>query len=83
MLTYGVIIAFLIRYRRRPGRRAVYVPGNTLMQNAWVLGLGLVVFLLDLGIDLHGGKVWDKVKLHVPPSEVQVRVRAKQFIWLV
>jgi hypothetical protein len=28
VLTYGVIIALLIRYRRRPGRRAIYAAGK-------------------------------------------------------
>ena len=30
LLTYSAIITCRVRYRRRPGRRATYVTGNTL-----------------------------------------------------
>jgi cytochrome c oxidase subunit 2 len=83
VLTYGAIIYFLIRYRRRPGQRAIYVHGNTFRQYAWILVLGLIVVLLDIGIDIHGEEVWQKVKLRVPPADIQVRVTAKQFNWEV
>ncbi|MFQ5882899.1 MAG: cytochrome c oxidase subunit II [Candidatus Methylomirabilales bacterium] len=80
-LTLGVIIVFLIRYRRREGRRATYVHGNSLVQSAWILVPGLIVLVLDLWIDFHGARVWETVKGRVPPSDVQVQVTAKQFNW--
>ncbi|GIX47203.1 MAG: cytochrome-c oxidase [Candidatus Tectimicrobiota bacterium] len=83
VLTFAVILIFLVRYRYRPGRRAVYLPGNTLAQSAWVLVPGLVVLLLDIGIDIYGERVWEAVKLHQPPAAVQVRVTGKQFAWEV
>ena len=83
ILTYVVIIVFLIRYRRRPGRRAVYVHGNSLAQSAWVLVPGLIVLLLDISIDIHGEKVWEKVKQHLPAGNIQVQVTGKQFAWEV
>ncbi len=83
VLTYGAIIYFLIRYRRRPNQRAVYVHGNTFRQYAWILVLGLIVVVLDVGIDIRGAEVWHKVKLNVPPADVQVRVTAKHFNWEV
>jgi cytochrome c oxidase subunit 2 len=83
VLTYGAIIYALVRYRRRPGRRALYMPGNTLRQYGWILLLGLVVLLLDVGIDIRGEHVWEKVKQQTPAPEVQVRVTAKQFNWEV
>ena len=39
VLTYGAIIYCLIRYRRRPGQRAVYVHGNTARHTAGSSGL--------------------------------------------
>lgn len=82
-LTYGAIITFLVRYRRRPGHKATYVTGNTLRQYGWVLVLGLIVLLIDIGIDMRGEEVWAKVKRQAPPPDVQVRVTAKQFQWEV
>lgn len=82
-LTYGAIIYLLIRYRRRPGQRALYVPGNTPRQYGWILGLGVIVLLLDVSIDLRSERVWEKIKGHRPAPEVQVRITAKQFNWEV
>src|SRR3989304_5465286 len=36
-LTLGTIVLFLFLYRRREGRPATYVHGNTLDQSAWIL----------------------------------------------
>jgi cytochrome c oxidase subunit 2 len=81
VLTYGAIIYALIRYRRRPGQRALYVQGETLRQYGWILGLGVIVLLLDVSIDVRGERVWEKIKGHLPAPEVQVRVTGKQFNW--
>lgn len=81
VLTYGAIICFLMRYRRRPGQRAIYVTGNTPRQYAWLLMLGVVVLVIDIGIDIRGEEVWSKVKRHAPNPEVHVRVTGKQFNW--
>jgi cytochrome c oxidase subunit 2 len=59
------------------------VHGNTFRQYAWILVLGLIVVILDIGIDIRGEEVWNKVKLHVPAADVQVRVTGKQFNWEV
>ncbi|MBI3989350.1 MAG: hypothetical protein HY347_07010, partial [candidate division NC10 bacterium] len=56
VLTYAAILYFLIRYRRREGLRATYVHGNNLALSAWILIAGLIVLLLDLWIDFHGGE---------------------------
>lgn len=81
LLTEGLILYFLIRYRRHPGQRATYVHGNNLKQVSWILIPGLIVLLLDLWIDFRGAEVWAKIKGHVPPSDLQVQVTAKQFNW--
>jgi cytochrome c oxidase subunit 2 len=83
VLTYGAMLYLLIRYRHRPGQRALYVHGNTLRQYGWILGLGVIVLLLDVTIDLRGEQVWDKIKGYRPAPEVQVRVTAMQFNWEV
>ena len=81
LLTEGLIVYFLIRYRRREGRRAAYVHGNTLKQAAWILVPGLIVLLLDLWIDFRGAEVWAKIKGRMPPSDLRIQVTAKQFNW--
>jgi hypothetical protein len=48
ILVLGVLIYFLIRYRRREGRRAADVPSNTWKQAAWILIPAAVVLVMDL-----------------------------------
>jgi len=83
VLTYGTILYALIRYRRSRHPQARYVEGSSPAQYGWILALALVVLVLDIGIDLRGEEVWEKIKGHVPPGEVRVRVTAKQFNWEV
>ncbi len=81
LLTEGLIVLFLIRYRRREGRRATYIPGNTLKQAAWILIPGLIVVVLDLWIDFRGAEVWAKIKGQMPAGDLQIQVTGKQFNW--
>lgn len=81
ILTEGLILFFLIKYRRREGQRAAYYHGNNLKQAAWILIPGLIVLLLDLWVDFRGAEVWAKIKGHVPPSDLRVQVTGKQFNW--
>ena len=81
LLTQGLIVVFLILYRRREGRRAVYAHGNNLKQAAWILVPGLIVLLLDLWIDFRGAEVWARIKGQLPPSDLRIQVTAMQFNW--
>ena len=80
-LTEGLILYFIFRYRRKPGRSAVYATGDTWGQLAWVLVPIAIVVVLDLLIDIRGADVWAKVKGQRPPSEIVVRGTGKQFNW--
>jgi cytochrome c oxidase subunit 2 len=81
LLTWGILLLFIIRYRRRAGRRASYVTGERWPQAAWILVPAFLVTLLDLGIDFSGAQVWDKVKGSMPSGDVVVRATASQFNW--
>ena len=80
-LTEGLILYFIFRYRRKPGRNAVYATGDTWRQLAWVLVPIAIVVVLDLMIDIRGADVWAKVKGQRPPSDFVVRGIGKQFNW--
>ncbi|HXG15675.1 MAG TPA: cupredoxin domain-containing protein [Calidithermus sp.] len=82
-LTFAVLAAFLVLYRRRPGRRASYVSGESLRQAAWILVPVAVVLVLDVWIDLRGAPVWARVKLHQPATDLTLQVQARQFNWEV
>src|SRR5690606_18202343 len=80
-ITEGLIVYFVFRYRRKPGRKAVYAAGDTWKQLAWVLVPVAVVVVLDILIDLRGAAVWARVKNQRPPADLVVRAVAKQFNW--
>lgn len=81
ILTLGAFLLFLLFYRRRDGRRAAYVTGERFQEVVWLLILGVVVLGLDLWIDFRGADVWARVKGHGPPTDLEVRVTAKQYNW--
>ena len=76
-LVQGALIAFLVMYRHREGRRATYTHGNTALEIAWTIAPA--VLLVILGVVSRS--VWADIKQHVPPSDVFVQVTAKQFNW--
>ncbi len=77
LLVTVLMIVFLIVFRQREGRRAVYSHGNTTLEIIWTI-IPAVVF-----IDLSFMSVssWGKIKAEAPPSDFQVQVTAKQFNW--
>lgn len=77
LLVAGAMIAFLVMYRQREGRRARYVHGNTALEIIWTVGTALIVVALGI----MSQPLWAKIKQEVPPSDVQVRVTGKQFNW--
>ena len=81
LITEGLIIFCLFRYRRKPGQRARYFRGDTAAQLAWIFVPLAIVTVLDLFIDFHGAEVWGKIKGHLPAAEVEIRATAKQFNW--
>src|SRR5262245_2087365 len=77
VIVAGLMVAFLILYRHREGRRATYTHGNTALEIAWTIVPALILVMLGL---MSKGQ-WDLIKRDAPPSDVQIRITAKQFNW--
>jgi cytochrome c oxidase subunit 2 len=75
------LIWFLIKYRARPGRRAVYVQGSTKAEIIWTAIPAITVVI----IGLMSGRVWAEIKGRdsVPADAIPIAVDAKQFEWNV
>ena len=75
------LIWFLIKYRARPGKRAVYVQGSTKAEIIWTAIPAITVVI----IGLMSGRVWAQIKGRdsVPPDAIPIAVDAKQFEWNV
>ena len=79
ILVFVALIAFLVVYRDRPGRRARYTHGNTTLEIVWTVVPALILVVLTF----LSVPAWSKIKMTQPPTDVVVEVTAKQFNWQV
>jgi cytochrome c oxidase subunit 2 len=79
ILVFVAMIAFLVMYRDRPGRRAVYTHGNTTLEIVWTVVPALILVVLTF----LSAPAWSKIKMSQPPTDFVVQVTAKQFNWQV
>ena len=77
VLVEGALLYFLIRYRRRDGRRAFYIHGNTLTEIIWtVVPAGIMLYLA-----FGSQRVWSMIQGPPPAHQVELEVKAEQFAW--
>ena len=77
LLVTVAMIAFLVMYRQRQGRRAIYSHGNTTLEIVWTVVPAVILILLTF----MSQATWAKIKAHVPPGDIEVQVTGKQFNW--
>jgi cytochrome c oxidase subunit 2 len=71
------LLAFLVIYRHRDGRRATYTHGNTTLEIAWTVAPAILLVILAF----VSRSVWAEIKQRIPPTDMVVQVTAKQFNW--
>src|SRR2546423_8386360 len=78
-LTEAVLIWFLVKYRGRPGRRALYTHGNVKAEYIWT-GVTAVV-VVWIGLASAGG--WHRIKGHdsATAGSYPLLITEKQFEW--
>jgi len=80
ILVFAAMLAFLVMYRDRPGRRARYTHGNTTLEIVWTVVPALILVILTF----LSVPAWSKIKMQAPPpSDFVLHVTAKQFNWQV
>lgn len=79
ILVTVLMILFLIMYRQREGRRAVYSHGNTALEVTWTVIPAAILILLSF----MSVSTWGEIKISAPPADVEVEVAGKQFNWEV
>ncbi len=77
VLVEGALLWFLIRYRHRPGRAAAYVHGHTGAEVIWTVIPALIVGYLAFASQ----RVWARIQGPPPPHQLEVEVKAEQFVW--
>ena len=73
VLVFVTMLAFIVMYRDRPGRRARYTHGNTPLEIAWTIVPALILVILTF----LSVPAWSKIKMHVPPTDFDVNVTAQ------
>src|SRR5260370_11412610 len=78
LLIAGLILFFIIRYRKTPGRQAQQIHGSLLLEVVWTtipLGISMVIFVWGALLYFH---------LQRPPADaLEVYGVAKQLMWKV
>ena len=77
----AILVYLLIRYRRRKGVRAGWMPATSWKACAWVLVPTFFVFLFDIAIETRSTKAWEAIKIELPDHDVLVRITGRQFVW--
>src|SRR3972149_3612839 len=77
ILVTVTMLAFLVLYRRREGRRAIYSHGNTTLEIIWTIVPAIILVVLSFMSQAS----WARIKSHAPPGDVEVQVTSKQFNW--
>jgi len=76
-----LLLYMLVRFRKRPGQRAAWLPANDLRTQAWVLGPAALVLAFDLYIEHASASAWSRVRIEMPPADVLVKITGRQFAW--
>jgi len=79
ILVAAAMIAFLVLYRHKEGRRATYTHGNTTLEIVWTVVPTLILVVLTF----LSVPTWARIKMQMPQTDLTVQVNAKQFNWIV
>lgn len=79
LLVQGLLLWFVVGYRRRDGARAHYTHGNAVLEIVWTA----IPALILVGLTVASQRVWASVKREPPLHALEVEVLAEQFAWNV
>jgi cytochrome c oxidase subunit 2 len=79
VLVAVTMVAFLVKYRHREGRRAIYTHGNATLEIVWTIVPALILVVLTF----LSVPTWGRIEQRLPASDTHVRITAKQFNWEV
>lgn len=77
----GVFFWLIFRFRARDGEKARYVAGEIKSEKRWVSWPHYAVLAFDILILVFALRVWNEIKITMPPGEERVRIIAQQWAW--
>ena len=81
MLTEGLFLWLIVRFRKRDGVPAEYISGELKSEKRWISIPHLLVLVCDVFIIVAAVRVWYDVKQSLPPAQATVRVVGQQWAW--
>ena len=81
VITQGIFLWLIVRFRKRDGVRAEYVTGELKSEKRWISIPHLLVLVCDVFLIVAAVRVWYNVKQHLPEPQATVRVIAQQWAW--
>ena len=81
-LVQGCLLAFVLLYKSRPGKKAQYLHGNTAVEVVWTIVPALILG----GLTIASQKAWVDIrnpKIPVTVPQQKVEILAEQFAWNV
>ena len=81
-LAQGVLLGFLIKYRRKPGQKAGYLEGKTKEEKKWITIPHFLIILCDVVLVVGAIKVWNNIKIYQPEPDLTIRVEPRQWAWI-
>jgi cytochrome c oxidase subunit 2 len=79
VLVEATLIVFLVRYRKREGRKAEHIEGSTKAEIIWTT----IPAIILISLALSSQPLWSKIKDadHYPADAKRLGIEAKQFEW--
>jgi len=81
LLTEGLLVYFLVRYRARPGEKAKHTHGNHALELAWTFIPGLILFCLAVFQTGTWGSVKYRAEFPKESDAEVIQVFGMQFEW--
>ena len=81
LLTKGMFLYLVVRYRHRPGQKAQYITGKEKHLKRWVTIPHLIIIVTDVLLIIGAVRVWYNVKQFMPEAQQTIRVVAQQWAW--
>jgi len=81
VLTEGVFIYLIVKFRKKPGEKAEYYTGEEKHLKRWITIPHALVLICDIFILVGAVNVWYNVKQRLPEAQETVRVIGQQWAW--
>ncbi len=81
LLAEGLFFWLIVKFRAKDGVRSQYVTGDEKHLKRWITYPHYLVLVCDVFILVAALRVWNNIKIELPPPERTIRVIGQQWAW--